>query len=100
MSTQKSSLTAKDSNVMAVLSYFFILSIVFYIIKKDDKFVQFHAKQGIIISIIMMIGLVPILGFPFFIVAAVLSVIGASKAYIGEEYKIPFIYEYSKKIDF
>lgn len=100
MSTQKSSQTLKDSQMLGVLSYLFVLSIVLYIVKKDDKFVQFHARQGIIISIIMTIGLFPVLGVPFFILSVVLAIIGASKAYIGEEYKIPFIYKYSQKIDF
>lgn len=100
MVSHKSGLIANDSQMLAVLSYFFVLSIVFFIIKKDDKFVQFHARQGIIISIIMMVGLVPVLGVPFFLLGFVLALIGASKAYIGEEYKIPFIYKYSKMIDF
>lgn len=86
--------------MMAVLSYVFILSIFLYITKKDDKFVQFHAKQGLVIFALSVIGLFPVLGVPVFILSMVLAVIGASKAYVGEEYKIPLVSKYAEKINF
>ena len=91
---------SRESRINAVVSYVFIFSVILYITKKDDKFVQFHARQGIVVFVLMVIGLFPVLGVPLFILAIVLAVIGASKAYVGEEFKIPFIYKYANKIDF
>jgi len=91
---------SRESRINAVVSYVFIFSVILYITKKDDKFVQFHARQGIVVFVLMIIGLFPVLGVPLFILAIVLAVIGASKAYVGEEFKIPFIYKYAQKIDF
>jgi len=91
---------SRESRINAVVSYVFIFSVILYITKKDDKFVQFHARQGIVVFVLMIIGLFPVLGVPLFILSIVLAVIGASKAYVGEEFKIPFIYKYANKIDF
>ena len=91
---------SRESRINAVVSYVFIFSVILYITKKDDKFVQFHARQGIVVFVLMIIGLFPVLGVPLFILSIVLAVIGASKAYVGEEFKIPFIYKYAQKIDF
>ena len=91
---------SQESRINAVVSYVFVFSVVLYIINKEDKFVQFHAKQGIIIAMIMLVGFIPVLGVPFLLLSFVLSIIGASKAYIGEEFKIPFVFKYAQKIDF
>ena len=91
---------SRESRINSFFSYFFIFSVILYITKKDDKFVQFHARQGIVVFVLMIIGLFPVLGVPLFILSIVLAVIGASKAYVGEEFKIPFIYKYANKIDF
>jgi len=91
---------SSERQLYGVLSYVSIISIVLYILKKDDAFVQFHSKQGIVIFFMSLVGMFPILGFPLLILALVLMVIGASKAYAGEEYKIPVIYKIAEKIEF
>src|SRR3989344_4831724 len=84
---------SSDSNLMAALSYVWVLSVVMLIIKKDDEFVKFHAKQGtalFIISILAMI-LSPLLWFLGIIVwffVAVLCIIGFIKALSGERFKL------------
>ncbi|MBR6133689.1 MAG: DUF4870 domain-containing protein [Bacilli bacterium] len=46
---------AKPDTLMCILSYFGILALIPYLSKKDDDFIQFHAKQGLNIFIIEII---------------------------------------------
>jgi len=88
---------------IAALSYIWILCLVPLLGKKNSEFAQFHAKQGLILFIIELIaGL--FIWFPFFgqllmLLLIVISVIGIIKTYNGEWWKIPFVYEWSKKIN-
>ena len=47
--------TAQPDTLMCILSYFGILSLIPYLSKKDDDFIQFHAKQGLNIFIVEII---------------------------------------------
>lgn len=92
-----------DSNLMAALSYIWIISIVMLVIKKDDKFVSFHAKQGTVIFAFSIIALMitPViffLGVIISIAVSVADVIGFIKALSGEKYKMPFIGDLAEKI--
>ncbi|MDD5039702.1 MAG: hypothetical protein PHY34_00970 [Patescibacteria group bacterium] len=87
-----------DSNLMAALSYVWILSIVMLIIKKEDEFVKFHAKQGLILFIASFIGVIPVIGWVVWFVVVVLMIIGFIKALSGERYKIPVIGDIAEKI--
>ncbi len=42
---------AKPDVVMCVLSYLGILSLIPLFLKKDDAFIQWHAKQGLLMAI-------------------------------------------------
>jgi len=84
----------------AFLSYFWVISLYFYLVKKKSKFVQFHAKQGVVLFLLSFAVVVPVLGQLFSILLFVVSVVAMIKAYNGEWYKIPYIYDFSKKIKF
>ena len=84
----------------AFLSYFWILSLYVYLVKKKSKFAQFHAKQGLVLFALSFATIVPFFGQLFGLVLLVVSVVGMIKAYNGEWYKIPFVYDLSKKIKF
>ena len=53
--------------LFGVLSYLPILVLIPLLIKKDDDFVHFHAKQGLIMLVILIsisvISMVPIIGW-------------------------------------
>ncbi len=104
--TEKTSSAPKqsDSNIIAALSYLWILSVVFYILKKDDQFVVFHARQAMIVFAISVVGWATSfifgIGVIISIVALVLMIIGGLKAYKGERYKLPVIADYAEKINF
>lgn len=92
-----------DSNLNAALSYLWVISIIMLLTKKEDPFIQFHAKQGTVlfvatfIWIILLIGwiLQPIVVFLVFIA----SVVGFIKAYQGEKYKLPLVGDLAEKIN-
>lgn len=96
----KSEAAQVDSNLLAALSYLWILSIIFYVLKKDDSYVQFHSRQGIVLFGLSLVGMVPFIGWPIGLIALVLIVIGALKAYQGEKYKMPLISDLAEKINF
>lgn len=88
--------TNSDSNLMAALSYVWILSIVMLIIRKDDQFVKFHAKQGTILFIITIIAmaltpLIYIFAPILWIAVVIVEIIGFMKALSGDKYSLPVI---------
>lgn len=100
--TQKS-----DSNLIAAVSYLWILSIIILIVKKDDDYVTFHARQGTVlfgVSVILWI-----IGIPLFfllpliglinLVIFVAIVIGFIQAISGKRYKMPVVGDLAEKIN-
>ncbi|MBA3047468.1 hypothetical protein KKC83_01740 [Patescibacteria group bacterium] len=91
------------NKTLAALSYAWILCLVPLLGRRDSKFAQFHAKQGLVLFIIEIIaGLifwVPLFGQLLMLAIAVVAVMGIIKALNGEWWKIPYIYEWSKKIN-
>ncbi len=91
--------TNQDHRVMAVLSYIWILSIVFLLVKKDSPFVQFHAKQGVIIFAASFIfGFIPIIGWLLNIALLVLAIMGIVSAWQGTMKKLPLISSLAEQI--
>ncbi|MFH0923794.1 MAG: DUF4870 domain-containing protein [Candidatus Falkowbacteria bacterium] len=106
--TNKTTTNLKDPDIeanktLAALSYAWILCLVPLLGRRDSKFAQFHAKQGLVLFIIEIIaGLifwVPLFGQLLMLAIAVVAVMGIIKALNGEWWKIPYIYEWSKKIN-
>ncbi len=89
---------AQDSNLMAALSYVWVLSIVMLILKKDDEFVKFHAKQGLILFLISFIGVVPFIGWVIWAVVVIAMIFGFIKALSGEKFKVPLVGDLAEKI--
>lgn len=92
-----------DSHLMAAVSYVWLLAIVMLFVKREDKFVQFHAKQGIVLLLISIVASVllwvPILGFIAWALSIAGMIIGFVNAWQGKEYQIPVIYGLSQKIN-
>lgn len=99
---EKSSLgESQESKLLAAVSYFWILSIIILLVKKDSKFVQFHAKQGFILFIASIIfWFIPILGWILNLVIVVGVILGFIKALSGEYWRVPLIHGISQKINF
>ena len=91
---------SNDSKLFAALSYLWLLSIVMLILKKDDEFVKFHAKQGTVIFIASIIlWFIPIIGWLMQIAVLIGVVIGFLKAYSGERFKMPVVGDLADKIN-
>ena len=106
--TKKTTTNLKDPDIeanktLAALSYVWILCLVPLLGKRSSRFAQFHAKQGLVLFIIEIIaGLifwVPLFGQLLMLAIAVVAVMGIVKTLNGEWWKIPYIYEWSKKIN-
>jgi uncharacterized membrane protein len=77
---------------LAALSYLGFLSFVSYLLKKDSRFVRFHATQGIGLFAIEVLMLIPIFWI-LWLPALVLVTMGFIKALNGEYWKIPFVHD-------
>ena len=86
----------------AALSYVWILSIVFLILKNKSQFVAWHAKQALVMAALLtFLWWGPFLGWPVFGVSIViLEIIGFNKARQGKFWQAPVIYKIVKKINF
>jgi fumarate reductase subunit D len=89
---------AQENKYTAVLSYVWILFLIPLLTKKDSKFCQFHAKQGLIIFIISLISWFPFFGWIVGIAVIIVSVIAILKVLSGEYWKIPYVSEWAEKI--
>ncbi|MCX5694868.1 MAG: hypothetical protein NT014_07130 [Candidatus Omnitrophica bacterium] len=95
-----------EGKFFAVISYVSFLCIITLILKKDNKFALYHAKQGLvlfvmevaafILSIIPFLGwLIGIFGYALFLLV---SLWGIMQAALGVNIRIPLITEISEKV--
>lgn len=93
----------EKNKTIAALSYVWILCLVPLLGKRDSKYAQFHAKQGLVLFIVEIVASL-LFWFPFFgqlimLALVVISVMGIVKTLNGEWWEVPYIYEWSKKIN-
>ena len=99
----------KEKNVgMAVLCYLGILVLVpFLTDAKNDPFVKFHIKQGLVLLIFEVIlgaiSAVPVIGWIIgglgWIFSVILFIMGIVNAVGGKEVELPVIGKYGEKIN-
>ena len=90
----------EKNKTQAFISYFWVFSLYVYLTNKKSKFAQFHAKQGLVVFVLSFLSIVPFFGWILSLVLLIFSIVAMMKAYNGEWYKIPFVYDLSKKIKF
>lgn len=90
--------STSDQNLLAALSYVWLLSVVMLLIKRHDEFVQFHAKQGVVLVLLTIFWWIPVLGQLLWALAVVGMVIGFINAWQGKRFQLPFVYSWSQKI--
>ena len=90
------------THILAALSYINVLCLIPLLLKPNDEYVRFHAKQGLLLFVVEIVGLVltliPVLGQLLFISFVIVSLIGVYKALQGEKWRIPILYKYSQRI--
>ncbi len=104
---KKSIKSASTGNVYAILAYLWVLCLVPVLMKRDDEFVRFHARQGLMLFIIEVgVGIISII--PFFgpliyklgiLVLGLISLIAITQVLMGNKWEIPIIGEWARKIN-
>lgn len=88
---------------MAALSYIGILCFVPLLAMRKSRFAQEHAKQGLILLIVWIIGSfvfwVPFFGWAALMAVFVVDVVAFAKCLMGEFWEIPVIGQYRNKIN-
>ena len=99
--------TSNDGNAedgfIAALSYLGILVLIPLLTKKDNDFVQFHIKQGLVLLVVWVVGWIvfwiPIIGWILALALFVCTIIAFVQALLGKRWEIPLIGEFAKKIN-
>ena len=97
-----SSPSVDQNRILAAISYFGILFLIPLLIVKNDEFVKFHVKQGIvwfavwfIASFIMWL---PLIGWSIGVVIFALSCYAGYQAYEGKRWELPYLAKYAQQI--
>jgi uncharacterized membrane protein len=93
--------------VFGILAYLGILVLIPLLVKKDDDFVHFHAKQGLVMLIVWIavwiVAMVPfigwVLGSLLWLIVAIVSLIAIVKVLMGEKWEIPVVCTYADKLN-
>ncbi|HLW02233.1 MAG TPA: DUF4870 domain-containing protein [Ktedonobacterales bacterium] len=93
-----------DPNISAALSYFWIIGLIFFLIEKQNRFVRFHALQGlfygvgfaIVATILDILSshvffLLGCLGGLLWVAWVVGAIYAAVQAYNGKWFKLPVV---------
>lgn len=93
----------EENKGITFLSYIGILCLIPLLTKKDSKFAQYHAKQGVVLFVCMIVSsfLVPAfgIGFLLYLACAVLAIMGLINVSKGEMKELPIIGQFGSKIN-
>ncbi|MCI0479360.1 hypothetical protein L0Y59_02340 [Candidatus Uhrbacteria bacterium] len=93
----------EENKVVACLSYVWILFLIPLLAKKDSRFCQEHAKQGLVLFIVWIVGSFvfwfPIIGWALAVALLVVNVYAFVKCLMGEFWEIPVIGPLRKKFN-
>ncbi len=92
-----------EGKIFAILAYLSILCIIPLIVKKENDFVLFHGKQGLVLFIgevaVFILSIVfPWIFRPGMFVLLVLSFLGILAVLKGQYLKLPVVTDISEKI--
>ena len=91
-----------DNKFVAALSYVGLLVLIPLFLARKSAFAQEHAKQGIILFIVWIVGSfvfwIPLLGWLLALVIFAGAVVAFVKCLMGEFWEIPVLGEWRKKI--
>lgn len=102
-----SSFTLNEQTVMAALSYLGLLILIPFFVKKEDPFVRYHLKQGVVLLVPELIVYVAS-GLMYFLwpiwniiwlVFLGFTIVGIINALTKKEKALPFIGQYASKVN-
>jgi uncharacterized membrane protein len=95
----------QEAKLFAAISYIGFLCVASLVLKKDNKFVLFHAKQGLVLFVFevasFILSIIPLLGWlmrVFWAIFLVASVWGFLEALMGNCKRLPVISGFADKI--
>ena len=92
----------QEGKIFAFMGYLSFLCIIPLVFKKDNDFVLFHAKQGLVIFVaevaVFILSIVINIRSFGILVFGLLSLWGIFLALSGKRTKIPIVYDISEKI--
>ena len=96
----------EDNKLMGILSYIGVLCLIPLLTKKDNEFVFFHAKQGLVLFIAevitALVAAIPFLGWVIAPLASllwiILSIIGIINVLGDKTKELPILGKYASKI--
>ena len=103
---EEKKMSISGDNVYAILSYLWILCLIPILMKKEEDFVRFHARQGLMLFIVEVaigiIGIIPLLGPVVskvgIVACGILSIVGIVQVLMGNKWKMPVIGDWAEKI--
>ncbi len=103
---QQSSAPQKNT-LMSVLSYIGPLVIVSYVVSKDDPFVKFHIKQGLVLlaieAAVWVAGMVMWQLYPILSIVnlgtLILSIIGIVNVVQGQQKELPLVGSFADRVN-
>ncbi len=100
---KKTKSSVEDDKAITYLSYIGILFLIPMLTKKESDFAQFHAKQGLVITIGWVIGGFTValfgLGLLIYIGMIILSIMGLINVSNGEKKDLPVVGDIAKKFN-
>lgn len=102
----------EEGKTFAAIGYLGILFLVPLLAAKDNKFAQFHAKQGMLVFIVGIVAVIlsvvflfiPCLGWAIALILClgwlVLAIMGIVKALQGEYWKMPVLGDWAEQLKF
>lgn len=96
----------QEAKFFAAFGYLSVLCFVPLLLKKGNRFAQFHGKQGLVLFILevaaSILKAIPALGDVVFtlsfVILGILSLVGIVKVLMGEYWEMPVIQEVASKI--
>lgn len=90
------------TTLLGVLAYLHVLVIFPLIFSKNKPFLQFHAKQGLLLLAFMTLGLfalyIPILSWIVIVFYAIFLIAGIINVFLGRERHLPIIGVLAEKV--
>ncbi|MBI4090986.1 MAG: hypothetical protein HY422_03095 [Candidatus Komeilibacteria bacterium] len=89
---------SENDRYTAALCYVWIVCLYGLLFRKNSSFIQFHAKQGVVLFIIEILSPIFLFFAPLVIILCViLSILGIRAALAGKYWSLPFIGDVIKK---
>jgi len=106
MSTPQEEQEIREGKFFAIISYVVFLCIITLVLKKDNKFALYHARQGLVLFVLevaaFILSIIPILGWLIgvfgYALFLLVSIWGIMQSALGIYCKIPVVSDIAEKV--